>query len=92
MENSEEFQTYSSKEKIKSSTVSQETIDAAASESVDENNKAGAKSYNGESIDNLETNFEAIDAQSLTQTTGQEANLVNSLNTSEEGSFENTLD
>ena len=60
--------------------------------SVDEATREGAKSYTGESTDTLETNLEATDAQSLSQTTGQEANLVNSLSTSEEGSFESTLD
>lgn len=68
--------------------MSQETIDAAASVSVDEN----SKSLNNESIDGLETNLESTDAQSISQTATQEANLINSLNTSEEGSLESTLE
>lgn len=58
----------------------------------DESSKEGTKSSSVESSDTLETNLEATDTNSVAQTTTQETNLLTSLSTTEEGSFENTLE
>jgi len=58
----------------------------------DESSKEGTKSSSVESSDTLETNLEATDTNSVSQTTTQETNLLTSLSTTEEGSFENTLE
>jgi hypothetical protein len=58
----------------------------------DEATKEGVRSTTGESTDTLETNLEATDSNSLSQTGTQEANLLKSLSSTEEGSLENTLE